>query len=439
MLGINRWHLLKVLAAMLGVVGASSLLLLYFMPAPPSTISTATSQRGGGYEFLGQRYRAILARVGVRLELLQTGGSAENIALLEDENSGVKIGFLQGGVSNSQLAPSVMSLGRISYQPFWIFYRGKDKLVHMQQLKAQRIAVGAEGSGTQVAAMQIFGLSGITPETATLSPLGGASAVQALRDGSIDAAFFAYSANAPIIQSLMRDPDVHLMSMSQTEALTRIFPHLVQLKLPQAVIDFARNIPGSDVSLIGTTNAVVVRKDLHPQIVLLLAQAVLEEHRKAGLFEQAGQFPTHTDPEFDVAEIAVNFYKNGHSFLHGHIPFWLVTHVHRLLAVSIAVAAIFFPLFNYAPKLYTWLVRERLRSLYRRLRTIEASLQKDVAAPELSALEADLDSVDRAANILGVPMRHSDLFFSLKVHIDLVRTRLGSRRVELRSQIIKAA
>jgi hypothetical protein len=28
-------------------------------------------------------------------------------------------------------------------------------------------------------------------------------------------------------------------------------------------------------------------------------------------------------------------------------------------------------------------------------------------------------------------MRHSELFFSLKVHIDLVRTRLGSRRTEL--------
>jgi hypothetical protein len=41
----------------------------------------------------------------VKVELLHTGGSAENIKLLEDANSGVKIGFTQGGISNSERAP----------------------------------------------------------------------------------------------------------------------------------------------------------------------------------------------------------------------------------------------------------------------------------------------------------------------------------------------
>jgi hypothetical protein len=58
---------------------------------------------------------------------------------------------------------------------------------------------------------------------------------------------------------------------------------------------------------------------------------------------------------------------------------------------------------------------------------------------KVSALEADLEGVDRAMHILGVPMRHSDLLFSLKAHIDLVRACLGSRRAELHSKIIKVA
>lgn len=431
MLGFGRVLALKVLALFVFAVGAASLLLLYFMPTPPSMVLTATSQAGGGYEFLGQRYRDRLARVGVTLELRHTGGSVENIKLLEDRTSDIKIGFAQGGVSNNQRAPNVMSLGRVNYQPFWIFYRGNEKLTRMQQLINRHIAIGAEGSGTQVAATEIFALSGITSQTADFSPLGGAAAVRALKEGSIDAAFLAYSANAPIIQTLMRDPDIHLMSMPQTEALTRIFPHLVQLKLPQRVIDFATNIPDTDVNLIGTTNAVLVRKDLHPQIVLALAQALSEEHRKPGLFERAGEFPTQIDSEFDISDLAVDFYKNGHSFLHGLLPFWLITHVKRLLAVTIAGAAIFFPIFSYAPRIYTWLVRARLRQLYRRLRSIEASLQRNITAEQRAALESDLEDVDRAASILAVPVRHSDLLFSLKVHIDLVRSRLGSRRAEI--------
>jgi hypothetical protein len=62
-----------------------------------------------------------------------------------------------------------------------------------------------------------------------------------------------------------------------------------------------------------------------------------------------------------------------------------------------------------------------------------------IANAEVSLLEAEVESVDRAINILGVPMRHSELFFSLKVHIDLVRDHLASRRVELLKQVPKAA
>jgi TRAP transporter TAXI family solute receptor len=438
-LGLKRRHILKTFAALLCVVGATWLLVTYFVPTPPTTVLTATSLKGGGYEVLGQRYREILARSGVQLELRNTGGSTANIKLLEDAKSGVMISFTQGGISTSELAPDLMSLGRVNYQPFWIFYRGTETLEHVQQLKGKRIAIGAEGSGTQVAAKQIFGLSGVTTDTATFSPLGGLSAVKALKNASVDAVFLAYSPTAPVIKTLLRESDIRLMSIAQTEAITRILPYLVQLKLPRAVIDFEKNIPATDVQLIGTTNAVLVRKDLHPHIIHLLLQAMSEVHKKAGLFERSGEFPTAVDPDFVVAESAVDFYKNGASFLYRHLPFWMVTYVQRLLAVSIAAAAIFLPLFNYVPRLFRWFVSERLMSMYRRLRVIENGLQKEITIAEVSALEANLETIDRAINILAVPMRYSSLFFSLKVHINLVRTRLGARRAELRSQLPKAA
>ncbi len=96
-----------------------------------------------------------------------------------------------------------------------------------------------------------------------------------------------------------------------------------------------------------------------------------------------------------------------------------------------AVIAIVLPLFSYAPKGYKWLVTERLNAMYRRLRRIEARLQNDVTAAEVSAREVDLDGVDRAIHSLAVPMRYSDVYFSVKSHLDLVRTRLGSRRAEM--------
>ena len=117
------------------------------------------------------------------------------------------------------------------------------------------------------------------------------------------------------------------MSVTRAEALTRIFPFLVRLVLPQGVIDFERNIPASDIVLFSTTNSVLVRNDLHPAHISLLAQALSEAHSEPGLFQRAGEFPAQIDPEFTMAEKAVEFYKNGPSFLNKYLPFWIVPHV----------------------------------------------------------------------------------------------------------------
>ena len=99
------------------------------------------------------------------------------------------------------------------------------------------------------------------------------------------------------------------MSFTRSKALTRILPFLVPLELAQGMIDFEKNIPAADVTLVATGDSVLVRSDLNPEIINLLAQTLLEAHRELGLFQQFGEFPTLTDPEFSMAEGAVEYYK----------------------------------------------------------------------------------------------------------------------------------
>lgn len=122
-----------------------------------------------------------------------------------------------------------------------------------------------------------------------------------------------------------------------------------------------------------------------------------------------------------------------------YLPFWMIHISKRMVAVALAAIAILLPLFNYAPRLYRWISRERMARLYRRLRAVEKGMQPGLSVAEVEALQSDLDSIDRAAGILGIPLRHSDLFFTLKIHINLVRARLASHLVEARSRIVKAA
>jgi hypothetical protein len=117
----------------------------------------------------------------------------------------------------------------------------------------------------------------------------------------------------------------------------------------------------------------------------------------------------------------------------------MTNYAQRIAAVLVTVIAIILPLFSYAPKLYRWLVETRLSAMYRRLRTVEANLHNDTTGVEVSTLEAELASVDRAIHMLSVPMQHSDLFFSIKSHLDLVRVQLGLRRAELQAGLKQAS
>jgi TRAP-type uncharacterized transport system substrate-binding protein len=410
------------------------LALWYFIPSPPSSVTIGTGLRGTAFEHIAIRYKERLARSGVTLNTHETEGALERLKLIEDSKSGIDATFLFGGITNSAQSPNLMSLGRINYAPIWIFYTGPETVDRLTQLKGKRIVVGV---AFRSVAIEILAAHGVNSSNATLLPHIGQAAVRALKEGEADVIITPLEMNSPVIQSLLRDPGVKLMSLAQADALARLFPFLTRLNLPQGVIDLEKNIPANDVSLIATTNVVVVRKELHPELVYLMAQTLSEEHGGSGIFEAAGQFPTQTDPEFPVAEDAREYYRNGPTFLQRYVPYWLINLAKRTIAIFVAVLAVIIPIYNLAPRIYDWFLRDYVRKQYRRLRVIDAKLQIALTAREAAALEAELESIARAVSIL--PMRHSDLFFALGQHIDVTRKQLATRLKEVRSRSAKTS
>src|SRR5262249_43497945 len=64
-------------------VSIVSLLLIYFIPSPPSKVTMATAFKGSSFEYYGHQYREIFARFNVDLELRPTSGAVENIKILQ--------------------------------------------------------------------------------------------------------------------------------------------------------------------------------------------------------------------------------------------------------------------------------------------------------------------------------------------------------------------
>jgi len=428
-LGYDR--LIVGLVAFAILIGISWIVLGYLIPSPPSSVTIATGEKGTTFDYFGERYRARFARAGVRLNLRASGGASENLRLLRDPKANVQIAFTTGGISNSTQAPELLSMGLISNVPFWIFYPSSQSLDSLSQLKGKRIAVGPEGSGARYVAERILSRAKIDAKTATLLPLAGNGAVEALKDGTADVALLVGGSDAPSVESLLNNPNVRLMNFSLADAFTRVFPDLVRLVLPKGVVQVDPPDPPDDITLVGTTAKVLIRDDLHPAIVQFLAQTLKEEHGGAGLFQRNGEFPATDDPEYTMSSVAVEYYRNGPSLLAEYLPLWRTTYVQRTIAFLIAALAILFPVFGIAPRLYEWFVRQRFRQFYQRLRAVEDTIQAGVTAAKAESLAAELDDIEKSTST--VAMRQSDLYFMLRYHLDRTRSRLiqASRNVTL--------
>src|SRR5262249_11413685 len=90
----SNWHVVTI-GVTAGAIVCAAVFLLSTMP--PRSIAMATGPEGGGYDEIGRQYQALLARTGVELRLVATAGSVENLALLRDPHSGVRIALVQGG------------------------------------------------------------------------------------------------------------------------------------------------------------------------------------------------------------------------------------------------------------------------------------------------------------------------------------------------------
>jgi TRAP-type uncharacterized transport system substrate-binding protein len=426
MLGFSRRQIFKGLAAAVGIVSIVSLALIYFVPAPPSKVVMATAPKGSMAEYYGGQYRETFARSNIELELRETAGTGENLELLLDPKSGVEIAYMLGGVSDRKHAPGLLSLGTVFITPVWLFYSSSEPIDHLSQLTGKRISVGPIGSAIRPLAQKVLGKAGVNSENATFLPFGGSAAAEALNNGKVDAVWILGPPEAPSVHALLQNPNARIMNFPAAEILTIMFSELVRLVLPQGAVDFKRNIPPHDVPLIGITGKVLVRSDLHPEIVPLMLQALVEAHGVRTMFQHSGEFPNGTDAEYPVAPAATDFYKNGPSYMQRHVPLWLSVHVQRALAVMVTALAIGYPLFRFMPVAYSWINRRRLFYWYAQLKALEASFDTDLTDKHLARKQAEIERIETAVSHIQFPLTFSDQVYNLRSHIDIVRHKIAS-------------
>jgi len=398
----------------------------FFYSAPPSTIIITSGPEGSVFKRNAEKYAKILARNDVKLKILSSEGSFENLKRLTDPSFRVDIGFVEGGETAGLKINKLVSLGSISYQPLLVFYRSAVPVDLLSELNGKRLAIGPPGSGTRTLSLALLAANGIEPggETALVA-LEAGDAATALLEGKIDAVFLmGDSASVQNMRNLMRTPGIHLLDFTQAEGYTSRITYLNKLVLPKGSIDFGKDIPAHDVHLIGPTVELIARSDLHPALSDLLIEAAHEIHSGAGFLRHKDEFPTPLSHEFSISADAARYYKSGKSFLYRSLPFWMASLVNRILVVFVPMVILLIPVLRMIPALYRWRISLGIYRWYRALLTLEQELLTHVEPEKRQELFLRLDHIEQAVNNMKVPASFAEQFYVLRGHIGFVRARL---------------
>jgi len=391
---------------------------------PPRSVRMSVGPRGEADWLLGERYRAILARRGVDLELAPSAGKVENLARLRDKKSGYLAGFVSGGLTTAAESPGVVSLGTIAYDPLWVFCRDVPEPVQFPELAGKKVAIGPEGSGTRALAFDLIRRNGLDHLIVPL-PLSPVEGGEAMERGEISCACMLSYAGAPEVRKLLADPRVSLMEFPRADAYAALFPFLRKVVLPTGVADLATNRPPHDVSLIAAAESLLVREELHPAIQYLLLDAAQEIHAGAGILQRPAQFPAPEPVDVPLSGEAQQYYKSGRTFLQRHLPFWLWVFASRLLVVLVPLLGALYPLVRLFPAAVSFVMERRVDGLYEELKSIEERIDK--GGEDANDLERDLDGFDERIRAARLPASYARTVYTLKHHASLVRSRLVRR------------
>jgi uncharacterized protein len=422
--GNQRWLIAGVLTA-LTLVGA----VVLTGPSPPGRIVLATGQPHGVYDTFGAEYRARLGRLGLRVDIVRTNGSVDNVRRLLARE--VDVAFVQGGLAGitDDREGSLRGLAALYREPLWIFYRGAPLADSLTAIEGRRISVGPAGSGTEALARALLQVHGIAPTAATILNLTNADAERALDAGEVDVVFLVSSYRDPVVSRLARSDRVSLLGFRRDVAHARAIAGLRPVRLAEGLLDLHGNIPSTDTTLLAPAALLVARDELHGRVVEQLLNVARLVHGRGSLIDPPSAFPSLDGVDFPVHEAATAWFTHGESYLASVLPYRAVRWLLILKILVFPMLLVWLPLFRILPELSTLRVNRRVARLYTMLADAERTASRAGSVEDLRACLATLEGMSGALEPLRRRLTglHQRDLYEWRVHVAHVRDQILAR------------
>lgn len=244
-------------------------------------VTIATGGASGPYNIIGTSLAEIYAKTfGVNAKTQTTGASVENVNLLTQGKvdmvlalSDVVTNAVEGTEDFKEPITNIQQVAVLYPNVIQIVASEKSGIKNIEDLKGKRIAVGDQGSGTEVNARTLLEGFGITYDDVKVDYLGFADAADAMKAGKIEAAFFSSGLPNSSLLELEQGIKLQLVTINQ-DKLKKIIenkPYFKTFEIPAGTYGNDAAIPTTAVM-----NALLIRSDISEDDGYKLTKALLE-------------------------------------------------------------------------------------------------------------------------------------------------------------------
>ena len=410
---------LPIISALALIIYISS---TFIKPPIKKEITIATGGKGGNYYKTALLYKKLLEQQHLKVNILNTAGSVENIELVK--NHKVDFAFVQSGIIEER--DRIYSLASLYYEPLWIFYKNDGYSIdYIIQLIGKKISIGSNGSGTQNLSSMILNINNLNKSNTKLLNYSNKKAKESLIKGEIDALFIVGGAKSQNIIDLLKDPNINLLSIKRTYAYSSKYNFLNSIKLYEGTIDLYKNLPSENKQLLTTTANLIASTTIQDELVRLILKETKKIHQSKGIFEKEFQFPNLNNLDSKIHEEAQRYLKYGDSWLENIFPFWIASNIDRLKLLLIPLLTLMIPLLKGIWPLYRFTIRSKIYRWYKKLNKIDTEL-KNFNKKELNNTIVLLEKLKlEVQEQTNVPMSYMGEYYNLILHIDLVNKKIN--------------
>jgi len=334
----------------------------------PRKIVIATGSTQGYYYKLGNEMKKIIEKEHPKahVEILQTQGSFDNLKRIERREA--DFAFYQNSGDTTTSIRSVANLYSealhlIVKRPAFERSERSSGITSVKQLKGKVVAIGSEGSGTRLMALEVFKHYGIELKDFDNRSYG-LDELDAMFSEDLQAAFVVMGVFAPGLTDLFRqNEDLQLVSIEYSDALNMKYPSMCAYHIPAGAYRTDPPVPKAEFNLgerippkaplpeefvtVAVKASIITNKHTPSFLVKYFAELIFKNEFRNGmnLIELNSDY-AQVEEDFPLHSGAIAYYNRGKPTLYSIFIEGLRRSLVSLIALVVFVIGIPFVLFR---------------------------------------------------------------------------------------------